>query len=285
MTKVLVAGATGQCGREVFRQLDEAGFDVAAANRDPEKAKDILGNNIDSRELNYENSETYAKVLEGIDALYLMLPNNVANLADKAKVLLRTAKDKGIEKVIMLSAAGIETGSDNDLGQTEQTIKDLGFDYTFLRPGWFMQNCLSYMYGTIMNNDAIMLPAGEGKSAFIDTRDIAAVAVKAFQNDEHSKSAYTLTGKEALDYHEVAEKLSKVAGRKITYIPISDDDLIKAMRDNGAPEFMIQKMVWLYKTVRDGYAAATTPDVKNILGRDPITLDKFVEDYADRFKK
>ena len=49
--------------------------------------------------------------------------------------------------------------------------------YTLLRCGFFMQNLTTTHLADIRDQDDIFIPAGKGKTAFIDARDIAAVAV------------------------------------------------------------------------------------------------------------
>ena len=61
------------------------------------------------------------------------------------------------------------------------------------------------------------MPAGRGNTSFIDVRDIGAVAAKILTENGHAKSAYSITGSEALNYYQVAEMLTQVLGRPITY--------------------------------------------------------------------
>ena len=63
----------------------------------------------------------------------------------------------------------------------------------------------------------IVVPAGKGKTSFIDVRNIAAVAALALTETGHANQAYDLTGSEALDDDEVAAILSQALGRPITY--------------------------------------------------------------------
>jgi uncharacterized protein YbjT (DUF2867 family) len=63
----------------------------------------------------------------------------------------------------------------------------------------------------------IAVPVGRTKTTFIDVRDIAAVAVRVLTETGHENQRYTLTGSEALDYYEVAARLSAALGRTIRY--------------------------------------------------------------------
>lgn len=62
------------------------------------------------------------------------------------------------------------------------------------------------------------MPAGRSKTSFIDAADIGlAVAQVLAQAEKYKNTAHTLTGAKALDYYQVADILSNVMGRKITY--------------------------------------------------------------------
>jgi uncharacterized protein YbjT (DUF2867 family) len=62
--------------------------------------------------------------------------------------------------------------------QVEEIIESSGINYTFLRPMSFMQNYLGFS-DSIKAQDAFYQPLEDSKTSFVDTRDIAAVAVEA----------------------------------------------------------------------------------------------------------
>jgi uncharacterized protein YbjT (DUF2867 family) len=60
------------------------------------------------------------------------------------------------------------------------------------------------------------------------------VAVEALtKGREHENKAYSITGPEAVSNYEIANILSNIIDRKVTYVNISDDDARKAMKENG----------------------------------------------------
>ena len=80
-----------------------------------------------------------------------------------------------------------------------------------------MQNLSTIHRGDIRDTNKIFIPAGKGKTSFIDVRDIAATAVKVMTEPGHENKAYALTGNKALDYYQVAEIFTHVLGRQIVY--------------------------------------------------------------------
>ena len=80
------------------------------------------------------------------------------------------------------------------------------------------------------------MASGRGRTSFIDTNDIAAVAAKVLAEPEgHRENAYTLTGPEALDYDRVASILSTALGRPITYEPIGLLRYRRELQAQGLP--------------------------------------------------
>ena len=83
--------------------------------------------------------------------------------------------------------------------------------WTILLPGGFMQN---FVEGSAPRPDGnLYLPVGNAKTAYVDTRDIAAVAVKALTEPGHESKEYTLTGPADLSYAEMAAIMTEASGR------------------------------------------------------------------------
>ena len=79
--------------------------------------------------------------------------------------------------------------------------------------------------------------------------------------------------------------LSKVAGREIRYVPVSDDDMRQSLSSAGWSPEQADFMVGLFFAVREGWAESVTPEVSSILGRAPITFEQFTQDVAATFNR
>lgn len=142
-----------------------------------------------------------------------------------------------------------------------------------------MQNLSTTHRDDIRLHDDLFIPAGTGKTSFVDARDIAAVAVLALTQPGHTSKAYPLTGNQALDYFEVAKMLTEALDRPIYYSRPGLVKFIWTMRDRGLPLDFVLVMAGIYTTTRLGWAANITPDVERLLGRSPISLRQFIKDY------
>jgi uncharacterized protein YbjT (DUF2867 family) len=277
--KILVIGATGNVGHSLVQLLAVKGQTVKAASRHP--AKSPQGPNIEAIAFDYDQPASYGPALAGVDRLFAISKTADASPQTTLIPLLDQAKAAGVKHVVLMTAAGVEQAEEAGLRKVEKHLIASGSAYTILRPTWFMQNFApGFILPTIQQSGAIYLPAGEGKTSFIDTRDIAAVAAAVLTEPGHAGQEYTLTGDQALTYGEAAAIISQVSGRTVQYVAISEEQMREALLGAGwAPE-QAAFMNVLFGAVRAGWAAGISPAVKQILGRDPIKFAQFAAENA-----
>jgi uncharacterized protein YbjT (DUF2867 family) len=146
-----------------------------------------------------------------------------------------------------------------------------------------MQNLAEVHAESIVEHDEIFVPAGSGRTSFVDPRDIGAVAATVLAEPRDESRAYDLTGTAALTYGEVAEVFSQVLDRSISYANPSIPAFVQRMRTQGRPLPFIAAMVGIYTTARLGFSARVTDDVERLLGRESTPFRQFVADYRGRF--
>lgn len=124
------------------------------------------------------------------------------------------------------------------------------------------------------------MPAGGGKTSFIDVRDIADVVVLCLLDTElHCNKAYEISGEEALDYYQVAALLSTELGFAVHYESPSLWTFARYQRHKGTPWAFVLVMAALYTVARLGMAANITHELSTLLGRAPRTIADYVHDY------
>lgn len=159
-----------------------------------------------------------------VDRLFLLTPSST----DQALVERRfvdVAREVGVKQIVKLSVFGAEDRSVSIFQphrESEHSIRQTGIGYSFLRPNLFMQNLGTTDATLIKQQNTIFNSAADGVVSFIDTHDIAAVAVAVLQNEQHLGQTYDLTGKEAISYDDVAQKLTTLLGRRIAYVALDD---------------------------------------------------------------
>jgi uncharacterized protein YbjT (DUF2867 family) len=159
----------------------------------------------------------------------------------------------------------------------EGAVRDSGIAHTFLRPADFMQNLADVHAPRIRADGVIALPAGQGRSAFVDVEDIGrATAAVLAAPQAHAGRGYDLTGPAALTFGQVAEILSDVLDRPIAYRPVSVGRFVVAEVRSGTPPSMALVMAALYTVQRLGRAAPVRPDFARLTDRPPGTLASYV---------
>ena len=279
---VLVTGAGGNVGREVARALAERGtparaavFDAADARNVPEGVEAVL--------FDFTNPETWPEAFDGVGRLFLIRPPAISNVRRDIKPVVDFAAAHGVRHVAFLSLIGAERNPIVPHAKIESLLMKSGMAWTMLRCGFFMQNLDTTHRADIAAHGDIFIPAGNGRTAFIDVRDIGAVAARVLSEPGHEGAGYRLTGSESLSYAEVAAIMSAELGRPITYSDPSPLAFARRLRRRGYARGHIGVMQAIYLTTRLGMAAAVHPDAAALLGRPPLTLRQYVRDYAPAF--
>lgn len=272
---IFVANANGKVGHEVAKGLIAAGHSVRIGAHTPAKtASAFKGAEIVA--FDYADPASIAAALQGARSVFTAAP---FPLLPKAEIdLVAAAKAAGVKRIVKLSAMGAEHFPGAPHAAAEAAISASGLEWTFLRPNAFMQNYATLSAEGIRRTAAIYEPAADAATSFVDTRDIAAVAVKALTEPGHNGKAYTLTGPQALDRNAVARALSEASGKTIAYVPVDDAALRNAMA--GAPPVMIELMSALFARIRSGQTATVAPDIREVLGREAISFAQFAKEYA-----
>jgi len=279
--RVLVTGALGNVGGEVVRALSGKALIRAALTpweyEEPPAKPDDIERYVPFL---FEDPGLYLEALEGVTRLFLMRPPHISAPAVIAPTI-EAAKQAGVRQIVFLSLQGAERNRVVPHAKIESLLLTCGVPYTFLRPSFFMQNLSTQHRDEIRTRNEIFVPAGKGKTSFIDVRDIGAVAAKTLTEPGHDNRAYTLTGSEALDYFTVARMLSDELGREIRYANPSLIRFIQRKRSEGLNWGFVLVMTGIYTTARLGRAGGLTSTVSDLLGRPPITMAQFLHDFRD----
>ena len=230
----------------------------------------------------FEDQATFPRALAGIEVVFLMRPPQITKAA-VFKPFLEAASRSGVGRLLLLSVSGAEHNPLLPHHRLEKLVKAGGLEWTILRPADFMQNLETVHAQSIRVRNEIAVPAGAGRSAFIDVADIGAIAARIVGEDSHSGHGYTLTGPAALSFYEVAQVLTTVLGRTITYRDPSFFSFLREQTHSGVPTAMALVMSALYTVQRAGLAGEVTNTVERLLGRPATGLLSYVERERGRW--
>jgi uncharacterized protein YbjT (DUF2867 family) len=286
--KILVTGATGTIGTYVVDQLLRRKVNFRAAYHDSAKASKINLPGVETVQIDNAKLETISASLAGVEKLFLLTPG----LQETDKIIsnyVDEARKAGVKRIVNLSVMGAGSGLRTIGGrlhrEAEKAIEASGISYTHLRPNYFMQNFVNFYAQNIRDQNAFYLPLSDAKISFVDIRDVASVAVESLISEGHDGSAYTITGPDTLSCHEVAQILSRVTGRKITYVSISEEDTRQRLKAIGMPSDVVDYLVYSYKFTREGNFSMVTNIIEQVTGKRPISFKQFATDNKEAFSK
>ncbi len=277
-SKILVTAANGNVGSEIVKLLTSK--KVLFKTADIKDVKGLLGDDIEYVYFDFENPDTYYKTFEGVKKMFLNRPPQMIEFKNSIFPAIEYAKKVGVEHIVFLSMIGVNKRVPHY--KIEKYLIKSGLNYTFLRASFFMQNLITVHREIIRKENDLLIPAGKGKISFIDIRDIAAVAVKVLLDDSDVfiNKTLNLSGYEALDFCQVSEIMTDVLRKKITYSSPKSKYFALKMNEYGFPKDFIKVMKMIYFIVRLGKADIIYPDTEEILGRPPISMKQFIQDYT-----
>ena len=268
MKTILVTGASGNLGRAAVAALQNAGFTVRAASRRPQAAENSV-------RFDYSDHTTHEAAIKGAQGVLLIAPPLDADAPEKLIPAIDACKFLDVRHIVFNSALGVYADEKSPLRIVERHLMDCGVGYTIVRPNFFAENFTSGFLAPMVASGMISVAAGDGKTSFISTVDIAAVVTSAFSQGPHNRS-HNLTGPTSLNYSEAAVILSQGLGTKVEYQPISEEEMVQNAIKNGLPASAAHYLAVLYSGVRNGWFDIVTNDVQQVTGQAPRTLAEVV---------
>jgi len=259
----LVVGGTGKTGRRVAERLIERGIETRVASRSGDIPFD------------WNDRSTWDATLDGVTAAYISYAPDLAipGATEAIQAFVDMAVGKGVKRLVLLSGRGEEEAQ-----LCERIVQAAGVEWTVVRASWFNQNFSEGEFLGMVLDGAVTLPAADVPEPFVDVDDIADVAVAALTEDGHNGEIYEVTGPRVLTFSEVAQEISRAAGREVSFIQIPKEAFAGAIADSGAPEEIAWLLNYLFDTVLDGRNAYVCDGVQRALGREPTDF----ADYAQR---
>lgn len=266
-SNILVIGGTGKTGRKVVQKLQTLNQNVRIGSRNTEPAFD------------WQNQDTWSAALKGMEKMYVTFQPDLAvpGALDAIEALTKQAKKSGIKKMVLLSGKG-----EREAELCEQVVIHSGIDYTIIRASWFNQNFSESFFLDPILAGHVALPQAEAKVPYVDTDDIADVAVEVLMNEKHNGQVYQLTGSRLLTFAEVVKEIAEATDRRIDFTPISLSAYTKMLEEFQVPADYIWLINYLFSKVlaAEGNDVVTN-DIEKVLGRQPKDFSEYVQETAN----
>ncbi len=300
--KVAVTGGTGFVGRYVVKELIAGGHDPVLLARNPEKVKSIYGERVRAVGVDFSSKDSIAKAFDEIGAKYLIhligilfeLPRRGITFErvhyEIPKNLYEVAKEKGIKKVIHMSALGTADGAPSKYHQTkrkaEKLLMESGLNYVILRPSLILgpeQRLFADMDRITRILPVVALP-GDGSYRFapVSVRDVARCFVKALTKKKTDRKILALCGPKEITFRKILEDTFRLMGRKVLLVPMPKSLMslagLVAEKILQPPPFSSDQIKMMWRDNICGLDPEEVPDgVKALTGKAP-------EDYKDTLR-
>jgi uncharacterized protein YbjT (DUF2867 family) len=282
---ILVTGATGHVGSELVRLLAEQGTPARALIHSPDKAAPIERLGLEVAVGDLEQPDTLDAAMVGCDHLFLVSPPSPRQPEQEQNVI-DAAKRAGVGHVVKQTVLGADPDASMAFGrwhgQIEQSLVQSGLAHTLLRPHSFMQNFLLSAQ-PVADQGVLYGMTGAGRTSYIDTRDVAAVAAQVLTSPGHEGQRYRLTGPESLSAAQVAERLSAATGLPVRYVDLPADAFAQGLAGAGLPAWLVDAVIEGNTLLAAGDQATVTDELTRVAGRPPRTFDQFATEHRAAF--
>lgn len=291
---ILVTGAAGgqqgATGRRVAAHLLERGIPVRAFVRKVDHRAD---------ELRKEGAEIFVgdllnpasahEAMKDIRRAYFTYP--VADgLMEAATIFAAMARNHGLELVVNNSQfqdspdgtffrelVGAPTRRNLQHRLTDRVFDWADVGAVHIQAPPYYENVRAFVSRSVSENDTVFLPWGNGDAVFplAGGEDVAWVAATLLSSTGlPSQRVYPLVS-EALTVQQIVQTLSKVLGRPLNYVPITDEQWANAVKErinHHAVDHLSH--LWRYFRTRE-HQARPTGVIREVTGRNPQTLEEF----------
>lgn len=271
---ILVTGAGGQVGRQIAELLAKRGAAVRRMARDPSRLPTLSGTEV--AKADYANARELDAAFAGIETAFIVsgsAPEGVrAGLHGNA---IDAAVRQGVKHVVYLSFQGASPLSKFPMGRdhflTEQHLAACGISHTALRDNLYLDALVE-----MFDSDGVVRgPAGAGPAAWVSREDVAELAAAILLDPSLGGGSLDVSGPEAFGFAEGAERLSKLAGRRLRYVDETLDEARGWREATGAPAWEVETWIGSYLAMEAGELAGTSPTIERVLGRKPQSLEEY----------
>jgi NADH dehydrogenase len=231
--KTLVTGATGFVGREIVRQLHEAGHSVrilARRRNSPRVQEAISRYGAEVHPGNVLEAASLHEALSGMDAV-IHLVGIIAELGEStfenvhtrgAGNMVVAACQAGVRRFIHMSALGTRPNAASRYHQTkwaaEELVRRSGLEFTIFRPSLIYgpEDQFVNLFARIIRLSPVVPLLGSPRARFqpLSVEAVATAFVRSLGEPQSAGQTYDLCGPEALTLSEIVDRILEVLQRR-----------------------------------------------------------------------
>jgi NAD(P)H dehydrogenase (quinone) len=288
MSHILVTGATGHLGKAVTESLlkKTAASNIHVLVRDAAKAAAFKEQGITIHVGDYSDYTSLVSAFKGIDKVYMVSGNDIANRGQQHDNVVNAAKEAGVKQVVYTSFQRKNETDTNPIAfvanshlSTEAKLKASGLNYTLLQHGIYADMIPIFAGEHLLDTKTIYLPAGDGKTAYALRTDQAEAGANVLldESGKYINKLFELAGSEAVSWAQIADIISNITGVKINYVAASVAEFEDTLTKAGVPAEYIGLFAGFSQANAQGEFENVTNELETILGRKPVSVAAYLQ--------
>jgi NAD(P)H dehydrogenase (quinone) len=266
---LFVTGASGHLGRRVVELLLE------------KSAGKIAARGVVVRHADFEDPKGLEAALAGVDRVLIISTDAIDRPGRRLaqhRTAVSAAVKAGVKHAVYTSMPNPETSpvvfAPDHLG-TEQALKGSGLTYTILRNCWYADFLIPGLASAVASGK-LTTATGEGAAPYVTREDCAQAAAAALSSSDTSNKTWNITGPDSVTYAELAKLASELTGRPVNFDPVTFEERTAQLIAAGTPEPIAKLLVSSQMAIAQGKMGAPTTAVRELTGRDPMTVAAFL---------
>ncbi|MCJ1311993.1 hypothetical protein MMC25_005667 [Agyrium rufum] len=287
----LLTGGTGKVTIRLASRMQQANLPFLLTSRQgpsasaiPENLKPI------TVEFDWLDESTYEAPFqhqfpggEKIIAVSMVAPK-VANPDPPMIKFLEMAVSKyGVKRFIVIAGSSAEK-ENGIMSSLWSKFEEMGVEYCILRATWFNENFSEGQYlGSIKSEGKIYTACGDGLIPFVACNDIATMVYYTLTAEKIQKDTYRVLGPELLTYDDAAAILSKVLGRDIVHVKLSEQASYDQYTKNGFPPHLAKVLSYIEAGCSKGVEERTDNAVEEVTGKKAQNFEAWIKENKAAF--
>jgi len=262
--KILITGATGATGGHAITKLLELKVPVRAlVHHLDTRSEELRASGVEVVQGGLNDFGTVSEALKGITGAYFVFPIQVPGILEASAYFAQAAIEQGVSAIVNMSQISARRIAKSHAAQNhwiaERLLDRSGISVTHLRPTFFAE-WLMYFSKSIREKNTLPLPFGDARYAPIAAEDQARVIAAILNNPaDHAGKIYPLYGPKELSQYEIADLLTQVLGRKISYVLLEIEAFMEIWQEFGFSPYNRQHIAAVAQDCRDGVFSGLRP--------------------------
>lgn len=283
---ILVIGAGGHFGRYIAPELLARGAQVRAmVHHDRAEAVARATGVTDIARADLRDEAAVREALRGVGGVFYIPPKFLSDEAELGVRLVELSKEVGIEHFVL---SGVMYPFITDMCNhcsklpVELALIKSGLTFTILHPTNLMQSTGVFFWDKVLATGEYIEPwARDKKSGYVDYRDVAEVAARAFTKEGLENGVFDLSAPGTVSRDDIVAMMSQSLGRKITTRnqPI-DEWNAENMPEDPALRDAFAGIDRFYTSY--GFPGGNDLVLRTILGREPRSMKDYIDELVSQ---